>query len=124
MKSLLTVALLILWCALTGCKSKQAPIARDALVGSYVYKSEDPEAKDSDHNLNHLVLQANGRYDLIEGGSTKAPTETQGSWTIVDAKGSGQEVLLDHAGYPIRVERGEIRLLIDTDIGIWYAKAE
>jgi hypothetical protein len=29
---------------------------------------------------------------------------------------------LDHAGYPIQIRGNEVRLLIDNDVGIWYAK--
>ncbi len=36
----------------------------------------------------------------------------------------GQEVILDHSGYPVRVEHGEVRLMIDDDVGIWYVKAK
>jgi hypothetical protein len=90
-------------------------------VGDYVYKSEDPEGKPTDHTLDHLVLQSDGKYDLVEGGSTKPRTETIGTWTVGDG---GSEVLLDHSGYPIQIKGTEVRLLIDNDVGIWYAKTK
>ncbi len=105
-------------CFLAGCHS--APLAgftRESLVGNYVYRSEDPENKATDHELDHLTLQSDGKYDLVEGGSTKAKSEEVGAWHF-----TGAELLLDYAGYPVRVERGEIRLQIDDDVGIWFAK--
>jgi hypothetical protein len=111
-------------CVLVGCRATQPPVTREALVGSYLYKSEDPEGRVTDHTLDHLVLQSDGRYDLVLGGSTKPRTETFGSWAISDVGNDGPEVELDHSGYPIQVKQNEIRLLIDNDVGIWYAKAK
>ena len=108
-------------CALAGCRAAQPPVTREAVVGIYLYKSEDPEGRATDHELDHLVLQSDGRYDLVQGGSTRAKSEKVGLWHFYG--GSSPEVDLDHAGYPIRVEGKEIRLLIDDDVGIWYAKA-
>jgi hypothetical protein len=70
-----------------------------------------------------LVLQTDGKYDLVQGGSTKPRTETVGAWTLSGGV-NGPEVLLDHSGYPIQMKRNEVRLLIDTDVGIWYTKAK
>lgn len=110
-------------CVLAGCHTDQsASLTRDALVGNYVYKSEDPENKASDHEFDHLTLQSDGKYDLVQGGSTKPKSEKVGLWHFTG--GNSAEVLLDHAGYPVRVKRGEIRLQIDDDVGIWYAKAK
>lgn len=106
------------------CRTTQRTIARDALVGSYVYKSEDPEFKATDHQWDHLTLLADGKYDLVQGGPTKAKSEIVGSWTVWSGGPNGPTILLDHAGYAIRVKRDEVRLLIDNDVGIWYAKAK
>jgi len=73
-----------------------------------------------DHKWDHLTPQADGKYDLVQGGPTKAKSEKTGFWHF-----SGRDlaqVLLDHAGYPVRVKGGNVRLLIDDDAGIWYAK--
>jgi hypothetical protein len=60
-------------CVLAGCHATQPALpTREALVGNYVYKSEDPEGRPTDHELDHLVLQSDGRYDLVQGGATKA----------------------------------------------------
>ena len=92
------------------------------MVGNYIYKSEDPEGRATDHELDHLVLQSSGRYELVQGGSTKAKSKKQGRWSFID--GDPAEVDLDHAAYPIQAKGNEIRLLIDNDVGIWYAKIQ
>jgi len=111
-------------CVLAGCRTSQPSVARDALIGSYVYRSEDPEGRATDHDLDHLVLRPDGKYDLIQGGSTKPSRETVGVWTIRQGANDGPTVLLDHAGYPVRASGNEIKLLIDDDVGIWYVKAK
>jgi hypothetical protein len=115
----------ILTCSLlAGCHATQPSIAREALVGNYIYKSEDPEAKATDHNLEHLVLKSDGQYDLVQGGSTRPRTEIVGRWSIWDVGNDGPEVLLDHSGYPIQIKGNEVRLLVDNDVGIWYSKTQ
>jgi hypothetical protein len=39
----------------------------DALAGNYTYVSKDAASRTTDHNLDHLVLQSDGKYDLVEG---------------------------------------------------------
>lgn len=107
---------------LPGCHTKQPPVTPALVVGSYTYISKDPANRPSDHNLDHLVLYADGRYDLVEGGTTRPVSEKKGAWKIVP--GTRPEVVLDHAGYPIDVEGNEVRLLIDLDVGIWWTKGE
>jgi hypothetical protein len=121
MKIQLLLAMLMS-CFLAGCHTVQTPVTREALVGSYVYKSEDPEDKKTDHELDHLVLQSDGKYDLVQGGSTKPRSETIGAWILWSGGDDGPRVLLDHAGYPVEMKDDEVRLLIDIDAGIWYAK--
>jgi len=111
-------------CVLAACHTTQPPVTRDDLVGNYVYKSEDPEGKATDHDLDRLVLQADGKYDLVQGGPTKPRTETHGTWTVWDSGRNGPEVSLDRSGYPIREEGKVVKLLIDNDVGIWYEKVE
>jgi hypothetical protein len=119
---LLLVLLLLACCGLAGCHTAQPPVTREALVGSYVYVSKDPESRATDHNLDHLVLQSDGEYDLVEGGTTKAVSGKKGVWRIVS--GNPPNVLLDHAGYPIEIKRNEVRLLVDLDVGIWWVKGK
>jgi hypothetical protein len=106
-----------------GCHtSQQRFINRDVLIGNYVYKSEDPENRPTDHEWDHLILRADGKYNLVQGGPTKPRSETAGAWTLWSGVGNGPEVILDHAGYPIEISRNEVRLMIDDDTGIWYEK--
>lgn len=104
---------LLACCVLAGCTA-QPPVTRDALVGTYVYKSEDPEGKPTDHEWDRLTLQADGKYDLVQGGPTKPKSEKTGLWHF--SGGDPAEVDLDHSGYPVRVKRGEVRLMIDCRI--------
>lgn len=115
------VMLIVAGCSLAGCGPTQ-PVSRDALVGSYTYVSKDPENRATDHEWDHLTLQADGKYDLVQGGPTKAKSEKTGVWTFTG--GDPAQVMLDHAGYPVREKSGEVRLMIDYDTGIWYAKTK
>jgi hypothetical protein len=108
-------------CALAACRPAQPPVTPDALAGSFSYVSKDPARRATDHNLNHLVLESDGTYDLVEGGTTKALSEKKGVWRIVP--GNPPNVLLDHAGYPVEMRRNEVRLLVDLDVGIWWVKS-
>lgn len=114
---------ILAWCALAACQADQtSSLTPDDLVGNYIYKSEDPENKPSEHEFDHLVLKSDGRYDLVQGGSTKARSETMGMWYFT--AGESAIVDLDHSGYPARKKGNEIRLLIDDDVGIWFAKVK
>jgi hypothetical protein len=108
-------------CFLGGCTS-QPPASRQVLVGSYTYHSQDPATKASDHEWDRLTLQADGKYDLVQGGPTKAKSEKTGFWTFTG--GDPAQVMLDHSGYPAVVKGGEVRLMIDYDTGIWYSKSK
>ena len=116
------LTLMLVSCALAGCHTTQAPVTREALLGSYTYVSKDPASRASNHNFDRLVLQADGQYDLVEGGTTKAVSEKKGVWTIVPGK--PPNVLLDHAGYPIEIKKNEVRMLVDLDVGTWWVKAK
>lgn len=110
-------------CVLAGCHTSEPKLlTRDALIGNYVYKSEDPDGKATDHELDHLTLQSNGKYDLVQGGSTKPRTEMVGAWSVI--LGDNPSVSLDDAGYPVRIDGNEIKLLVDDDVGIWYTKTK
>ena len=91
-------------------------------MGSYTYVSNDPGGISTDHNLDHLVLQSDGQYDLIQVGTTKPSAEKMGLWHFYG--GDRPTVDLDHAGYPVRIEHGKVRLLVDDDVGIWWVKAK
>ncbi len=108
-------------CVLSGC-DRQPAVTQATVVGKYVYKSEDPEGKATDHDLDRLTLNADGKYDLVQGGATKARSEKTGLWHF--SSGDRPEVLLDHSGYPVKIGGNEVKLLIDDDLGIWYSKTK
>jgi hypothetical protein len=113
------VMLIAAACALVACTA-QPPVTPQVVAGNYTFVSKDPESRSTDHNLNRLVLQSDGTYDLVEGGATKAVSEKKGTWSI--APGKPPNVLLDHAGYPVEIKRNEVRLLVDLDTGVWWVK--
>jgi hypothetical protein len=116
------LAVVFLACLFVAC-CPERPIPSDtgAYVGVYAYKSMDKSVdKATDHELDHLALNADGRYTLVQGGSTKARSETTGTWAFV--AGAPPNIELDHHGYPIELKDGHIRLLINNDLGEWYAK--
>jgi hypothetical protein len=98
-------------------------VTRDLVVGTYAYRSEDPEDRATDHNLDRLVLESDGKYDFVQGGSTRPKVETSGSWSLWTGR-DAVHVILDHAGYPVAVKGKEVRLLVDDDTGIWYQKVK
>ncbi len=107
---------------LVGCHTTQPAVTRDALVGTYAYKSQDPDGKATEHTWDHLLLKEGGKYDLVQGGPTKVKSEKTGFWTFTG--GDPAQVMLDHTGYPVVVKGGEVRLMIDYDTGIWYSKSK
>jgi hypothetical protein len=110
-------------CVLVGCHTTQPPVTQELVAGNYTFVSKDPESRATDHNLNHLVLQSDGTYDLVEGGTTKAVSERKGVWRIERGTPSDHvNVVLDRAGYPIEIKKNEVRLLIDLDTGVWWTK--
>jgi hypothetical protein len=116
--------LITIACSLVACNKAQPPVTPETLVGNYTFVSKDPESRATDHNLNYLVLQRDGTYDLVEGGTTKPVSEKRGVWRIEPRSPSGVvDVVLDHAGYPVEIKKNEIRLLIDLDTGVWWTKS-
>lgn len=115
---------MLVCCVCGGCHGTQPAITAAALAGSYKYVSEDPASRAADHALDHLVLNADGSYDLVEGGTTKTRTETVGKWTMWNGGHNGPEALLGHSGFPIEIKKGDVRLLVDNDVGIWWEKTD
>src|SRR5581483_1963125 len=117
----LRLVMLIATFALVACHTVQQPVTPQDVVGSYTFVSKDPESRATDHNLNHLVLQSDGTYDLVEGGTTKAVSEKKGVWSIrLGTPSDHFDVALDNSGYPVEMKRHEVRLLIDLDTGVWW----
>lgn len=110
-------------CTLVGCRTTTPPITQELLAGNYTFISMDPESRATDHNLSRLTLRSDGTYDLVEGGTTKAVSESKGIWRIQSGSPSDVvDVVLGHAGYPIEIQKNEIRLWIDADTGVWWVK--
>jgi hypothetical protein len=123
MKLRFGLAMLIAACALVACHTTQPPVTTELVSGNYTFVSKDPDSRATDHNLNRLVLQSDGTYDLVEGGTTKPASEKKGTWRIEPGSPSGVvNVVLDHAGYPVKIKKSEVRLLIDLDTGVWWTK--
>ena len=115
--------LVVAACVLVGCHTTQPPVTKELLAGNYTFVSKDPESRATDHSLNHLVLQSDGTYDLVEGGTTKAVPEKKGVWWIRPGTPSDHfDVALDNSCYPVEIKRHEVRLLIDLDTGVWWVK--
>jgi hypothetical protein len=115
-------AIFFVCCALVACQSTKSTPSEAALIGVYSYHSDDPKNKATDQSMDRLTLRADGSYELLEGGPTKHKSRRIGSWHLV--RGERPELVLDHAGYPIELSGKVVRLLIDTDVGIWYSKVE
>jgi hypothetical protein len=117
---------MLAFCVLAGCHDTkpQTPITREVLVGDYFYHSEDdrPLARASDHEWDRLELTRDSRYHLTQGGPTKPRTDEAGTWVAYYSGAGISDVAFHGRIYPIQVKRGEIRLMIDDDLGIWYAK--
>jgi hypothetical protein len=109
-------------CLLSGCRTSDAiPSNPRAFAGVYSYRSVDTSAdKPTDHELDRLTLQPGGRYVLVRGGSTKARSEEVGEWRLFG--GDRPSIGLGRAGYPIQMAGHEVRLLINEDLGEWWAK--
>jgi hypothetical protein len=124
MKILFGLVMLVLAaCVLVGCHTTHTPVTQELVTGTYTFVSKDPESRETDHNLNHLVLQPDGKYDLVQGGTNKEISEKKGVWSLERGTPSDHvDVVLDHSSYPIEVKGNEVRLLIDLDTGVWWAK--
>ncbi len=102
----------------SGCRSERsAQLKTETFVGEYVYYCAD---KGAQHDPDVLTLRADGKYVLVRMPGGHPASQEQGTWRLVE--GSTPSILLDHAGYPIRVQGNQARLLIDDDLGQWYEK--
>jgi len=108
---------------MAGCNSdRSALLSRADLVGDYTYHSVDTSFdRATNHELDHLTLQVDGRYRWAQGGSTKVRTEKMGLWIFYP--GERPSLSLDNAGFPVQMKKQELRLLVDDDLGEWYVKS-
>jgi hypothetical protein len=112
---------LLAFASLSACSCHQA-LSKAALVGVYIFRSDDPQGNDPSHQWDRLQLLADGRYDWVQGGPAKPRIEKTGSWTFHD--GPRPYVLIEQDDFPIQVEKGNVRLVVDDDAGTWYGKTE
>jgi len=99
--------------ASTGCPVQQdISLKPESLVGEYAYHSA---SWDSAPPQNRLILRADGTYTLTEDPATK-----YGQWRLVG--GAKADIVLGDAVYPVKVNRKEVRILINDDRGQWYTK--
>jgi hypothetical protein len=76
----------------------------------------------TEHQFEHLTLKANGTYDFKQDGSTKVTSPKIGLLSVIPCV--PPEVQLDHVGYSIHRSKGELRLVINDDLGEWYLKVK
>jgi hypothetical protein len=105
--------------ALASCRLDQAlPMDERSLVGDYIYQTQ----ADVQHEPERLTLRADGRYVLTRGAPGQSQSRREGAWRLILK--DPPDVALDDAGYPIQMNGSEIRLLINDDLGQWYAKVK
>ena len=133
MKRLLFLILCLL--AFESCSSEPVPTDQIDYVGMYEFRTAYPiynaypehgeDYVSTNHDGDCLILKPSGEYVLMQGGTTKAMSETRGLWQLYFVKYNSRDyhsISLDSHGYPIRVKNGIIRLLIDDDLEVWYEK--
>jgi hypothetical protein len=124
-----SVTIVLVAAAIGSACSAQRRLTERDVVGRFVYHSEDPGDRRSDHERDAIVLNADHTYVLTTGGSTKAVALRMGRWKFADSTPTNQggpEVVLETQGYPVRrsFPRGIVRLGIDDDTGIWFEKVK
>ena len=105
----------------SGCHVEQsrAPLKPDEFVGDYVHRSGDRGAQ---HDPDRLTLRSGGKYILVRmPGGHRGATE-EGTWTLIAAP--DPFILLDHAGYDIKMRGKSVGLIISYDRDQWYEKTE
>jgi len=100
-----------------GCTT--APVKSDTLVGDYIYRSAD---KGAQHDPDRLTLRSDGKYVLVHMPGGHPGSTEEGEWRLEN--GPSPNLLLNHAGYPIKVKGKDVRLLINDDLGQWYEKTK
>ena len=115
----------------SACSSEPVPTDPMDYVGMYEYKtahllnhvSGSGDYIATNHDGDCLILKPSGEYIFLQGGTTKAMSETRGQWRLTSLEyPNTSRISLDSHGYPIRVKEGKIRLLVNDDLGVWYEK--
>lgn len=101
------------------CCEQNAPLTSETFVGTYVYYSAN---KGQPHSPDELTLRADGTYILVYKAIWLRGTTKEGRWWL--DKDPRPSIVLDHAGYPVRIKGRSIRLVISDDSGHSYQKIE
>jgi hypothetical protein len=104
---------------LGGCRASHQRVTRITLVGTYVFKSDDPRWAPY-HIGESLILHDNGTYEFESDQRNDNNPPSKGRWVFYE--GEPAELLLEHSEYPIKLERDKVQLLVDDDIDARFEK--
>lgn len=104
----------------SGCYvERSVSVKPDTVVGDYVHRSGDRGAQ---HDPDRLTLRSDGKFILVRmPGGHQGATE-KGTWRLV--QDPDPTILLDHAGYDVKIRGKGVRLIISYDRDQWYEKTE
>jgi|ERR1700675_2804377 len=119
LSSYLTLAILLAGVG-AGCTSRRnVDLERDSFVGEYIYRVDD---KGSPHDPDKLTLRADGKYVLMHMSGGHPGSIEEGEWRLENEP--TPNILLGHAGFPVEIKGGGVRLLINSDLGWSYEKTK
>ena len=106
-----------------GCSSGHQGVTNSMLPGAYTFESDAPisvpPSKNEPRLGDELILQGDGTY-RIERRNRSEELVLSGHWRLSD--GNPSTVYLDHAGYPVRLQDGNVRLVVNDDVDARYEK--
>lgn len=103
-----------------GCTSRRnVSLERDSYVGEYTYHADD---EGSPHGLDRLTLKEDDTYILVKMPNGHQGPKEQGRWQLIDKP--VPSIAFGDTVYPIEVKKGNIRLLINEDLGWSYEKTK
>ncbi len=101
-----------------GCApDRNAQLKLETFVGEYIYYSAD---KGAQHDPDRLTLRADGRYILVHMPNERFGSTEEGTWQLFSD--FDPQVAFGGRTYPAKIKGKEVRLLINDDLGQWYAK--
>ncbi len=105
---------------LNACRATHQHVTREILVGAYVFECDAPSRTPSHQIGERLRLQNDGMYELDHGGQSGSEAVITGRWTF--RNGNPPTIYLDHAGFPVDSDGGNIRLVVNDDVNARYEK--
>jgi hypothetical protein len=116
-----TVSILFVMSSLsTACHHDAQDVSRGQVVGTYEYKADAPTRVAGHHLGERLVLRDDGEYELWPSQPNASRPTISGRWVFRD--GDPATVYLDHSGYPIELQPGVVRLVVNDDVNARYEK--